>query len=72
MDRQRRSQFEYVTIIGNSFEEVVAESHAQRLAQKDSSIMGPTTRHQVTAAGDNALLKSGSGTFISATFSRRA
>jgi hypothetical protein len=68
---QHGTQTEYVTIIGNSFEEVVAESQAQQLAQNNFSVTGPIARHQVTAAGENALLKSGSGTFISATFSRR-
>jgi hypothetical protein len=70
MDK-RNSQIEYVTIIGNSFDEVIAESRAQRLAQNDFSIVGPIARHQVTAAGDNALLKGGTGTFVSATFSKR-
>lgn len=68
---QPNDQVEYITIIGNSFEEVVTESQVQRLAQRDFSITGPIARHQVTAAGDTALLKPGSGSFVAATFSRR-
>jgi hypothetical protein len=71
MDKQRNGQFEYVTIIGNSFEEVVAESQAQRLVQRNFSITGPIARHQVAAAGKKILSDGNSGTFVSATFSRR-
>lgn len=71
MDKQHMGQLEYVTIIGNSFEEVVAESQAQRLAQRNFSITGPIARHQVTAVCENLLSNGNSGTFVSATFSRR-
>jgi len=64
---------EYITIVGNSFDEVAAECRAQQLAEKRFAIVGPIQRHRFTMAGQggNAAAINGQE-LVSATFARRA
>ena len=45
------NQMEYVTIVGDSFEEVAEECRAQGLSEKQFSIVAPINRHRLTTAG---------------------
>jgi hypothetical protein len=58
---------EYVTIVGNSFDEVAEECRTQRLHEKHYAILHPIQRHTVTMAGASEVGRS----LVMATFSRR-
>jgi hypothetical protein len=58
---------EYITIVGNTFDEVAEECRTQRLHEKQYAIVQPIQRHQITMAG------SGDGrSLVTATFARRS
>jgi len=48
------NRMEYVTIVGDSFEEVAEECRAQGLSEKQFSIVAPINRHRLTTAGAEA------------------
>lgn len=58
---------EYITIVGNSFDEVAEECRSQRLHEQQYAILHPIERHQVTMAGAGGVARQ----LVMATFSRR-
>jgi hypothetical protein len=64
---------EYITIVGNSFDEVAEECRAQQLSEKKFAIVGPIQRHRFTMAGRDGNAASVNGqNLVTATFARRA
>lgn len=61
---------EYITIVGNSFDEVADECRAQRLHEKHYAIVSPIQRHSFTMAGASGDLNGRS--LVTATFARRS
>ena len=63
---------EYITIVGNTFEEVTAECRAQQLSEKQFAIVTPIQRHRFTIAGRvGEAGKLNGQNVVSATFARR-
>jgi hypothetical protein len=60
---------EYITIVGNSFDEVADECRAQRLHEKQYAIVSPIQRHSFTMTGSGGGLNGRS--LVTATFARR-
>lgn len=71
MTNDANNRLEYITIVGNSFEEVAEECRAQQLSENDYSIVHPIGRHQITMAGQGNAAMNGQS-LVTATFSRRA
>jgi hypothetical protein len=65
------NRIEYITIVGNSFDEVAEECRAQQLSAKQFSIVHPIQRHRFTMAGRGRSDVNGQ-TLVTATFARRA
>ncbi len=61
---------EYITIVGNSFDEVAEECRAQRLHEKQYAIVSPIQRHNFTMAGAVDGFKGRD--LVTATFARRS
>ncbi len=59
---------EYLTIVGDSFDEVVAECRSLGLTEKNYAIVHPIHRHQMKTAGAAASEKE----MVVATFARAA
>ncbi len=62
-------KFEYVTIVGESFDEVAEECRAQRLHENEFAIVHPIQRHRFAMAGNAAGLDGRN--LVTATFARR-
>ena len=73
MNNDATDRLEYITIIGNSFDEVAEECRAQQLSEKQFSIVHPIGRHQFTMAGSDGGKAGVNGqSLVTATFARRA
>jgi len=67
-----QDRVEYITIVGNDFEEVAQECRAQRLGEKHFTILHPIARHHFAVAGTAGLEMNLSGkALVSATYARR-
>lgn len=61
---------EFITIVGDSFEDVAAECRAQKLYEKHYAIVSPIGRHQFAMAGSEKGSLDGRQ-LVTATFVRR-
>jgi hypothetical protein len=53
MNHVALDRFEYITIVGSTFDEVVAESRKQQLSEMRFSLLHPIDRHLIRIANPN-------------------
>ena len=70
MTQKPQARDEYITIIGDTFEDVVRESRAQKLSEQNYSIVSPIEQHQFTMASHVGGVHGQK--LVTATFIRRA
>ncbi len=71
MTNDANGRMEYITIVGNSFDEVAQECRDQQLSEKQFSIVSPIGRHQFTMAGQGVAHAVHGQSLVTATFARR-
>jgi hypothetical protein len=70
-DQIKNSTTDYVTIVGESFDDVWSEYRTRRLSEHEYTIVSPVVRHRFMIAGASAAAAINDQSLIVATFARR-